>query len=129
MACATYLTRNAKPRRFSRLWRPLRTSSMDNRFGIKDFFLFTLVFAVIIVIVISMVQIDRQWDRLNVIASKSEEQSKDLAAIRRMLAEGIVTSSAPTTNASAAASTQQLVDPFKPLKEAEAIPGFARGDW
>src|SRR4051812_13820631 len=98
---------------------------MENRFGIKDFFLFTLLLAVIVTVIISMVQIDRQWDRLNVIASKSEDQSKDISAIRRMLAEGIVTSQAPTTGA----TTQASADPFKPITEAEAMPGFARGDW
>jgi peptide/nickel transport system substrate-binding protein len=100
---------------------------MENRFGIKDFFLFTLIFVVIVLIVLAMVQVDRQWKSIQALQENSRQQGRDLVEIKRTLAEGISVTS-PTTK-QAGAPDAKGTDPFKPIKDSEAMPGFARGDW
>src|SRR5688500_14979427 len=104
---------------------------MQNRFGIKDFFLFTLVGVLIVVVVVAMIQFDRQYERIMEVKEGNSELRRDIAAIRRQLAEGIV-AAAPMTGGVAttqAASGQKSVDPFRLIKEAEQKRDFARGDW
>ena len=55
---------------------------MDSRFGIKDFFLFLLLVALIVIVVLAMVQYDRQWDKIQTIENKLNDQSRDLRAIQ-----------------------------------------------
>src|SRR4051794_30002520 len=118
-----YLTQSVKPRRFER-------ELMETRFGIKDFFLFVLMLVVIVLVVLSMVQVDRQWKSIQFLQEQSRQQGRDLIEIRRTLAEGIAVTTPTTQQASTQNdSGKQWGDPFKPLKEAEKMPGFARGDW
>lgn len=56
---------------------------MENRFGVKDFFLFTLIVALMGVVILGMFQYDRQWDLLQSIQKNSDEQAKDLADVKR----------------------------------------------
>src|SRR4051812_17758865 len=105
---------------------------MENRFGIKDFFLFALLLVVIAMIVLSMTQVDRQWKSIQALQEQSRQQGRDLIEIRRTLAEGVAVSNPSTQTsgqgATTTASAQQL-DPDKPIAEAEKLPGFNRGDW
>src|SRR5437016_532743 len=100
---------------------------MENRFGVKDFFLFAFLAAVVGLVILGIVQVDRQWKVIQAIQVQNEQHTKDLVEIRRMLSEGIAVA-APTTPSGASAASAGP-DPFKPLKEAEQMPGFARGDW
>ncbi|HVT88029.1 MAG TPA: ABC transporter substrate-binding protein [Tepidisphaeraceae bacterium] len=106
---------------------------MENRFGIKDFFLFSLILFLIGLSILSMVQVDRQWQSIQVLQDQSQQHTRDLIDIRRSLAEGVsVTNASPSTHPATTNPSQangQWPDPFKPLKDAEAMPGFSRGDW
>ena len=63
---------------------------MENRFGIKDLFLFLLVGGLIVVVVMATVQFDRQFEHVLLIEQKQAEFSRDIAGIKRQLAEGVV---------------------------------------
>jgi peptide/nickel transport system substrate-binding protein len=115
---------------------------MENRFGIKDFFLFLLVIAAIVLIGLNMVQVDRQWQSIQALGATSDQHTRDLVEIKRALADGISVAApaGPTSQSPAANSTQPNIqvassddlskrDPFRVLKESEKMPGFARGDW
>ena len=98
---------------------------MENRFGLKDLILYVLVVILIVMVWLSMVQRDRMWPRLQSLEDAVQNQTRDLAAIRRQLSEGItVGSQNPTTQA-----TKSTSDPFARVIAAQAMPGFARGDW
>ena len=101
---------------------------MENRFGIKDLFLFLLVGGLIVVVIVAMVQFDRQYDQVLLVREKQEELTRDVIAIRNQLAQGVVAVGAtPTTG-----TTTQVAkgdDVFKGVREAEKKPDFARGDW
>ena len=106
---------------------------MENRFGVKDFFYFTLLIALILLVVLGMVQVDRQWKVIRELKDLSNQHTRDLVSIQRTLAEAptpVVTPPGPTTGPSTGtASGGQWPDPFRLMKEAEKSPGFARGDW
>jgi peptide/nickel transport system substrate-binding protein len=98
---------------------------MENRFGIKDLFLFLLVGGLIVLAVFALVQFDRQFDEILKIKQQNTEITRDLVSIKRQLAEGVVATS--TTRPSAGVGAK--VDAFTRLREAERNPDFARGDW
>jgi peptide/nickel transport system substrate-binding protein len=102
---------------------------MDKRFGVKDFILFVLLAALIGVVVLAMYQYDRQFkDVLSI--------RKDLDEVKNMLARGVSLGTPSTTIAGGSsgrgASTNPADypgDPFARLKAAQAISGYAPGDW
>ena len=105
---------------------------MENRFGIKDFFLYLLIVALIVMVVLAMRQFDRQYREILTIKQQNSELTRDVVGIKRQLAEGVVAlgstvGGGPTTGPTTAAAQQ--TDPFHLLKEAEQEPHFARGDW
>ena len=130
---------------------------MENRFTVKDFLLFGLLAALVLVVVLAMVQYDRQWDtlrsidgqltRLNQQAAAAPDPTRELAAIRRALergggtrVDGASPNPSPTTRDATAVDDytgvgsvtldpNDAADPFAGLREAMASPDYARGDW
>lgn len=108
---------------------------MENRFGIKDLFLFVLIGALLVTTVVAMRQFDRQFKEVLNIKRQNSELTRDLAGIKRQLAEGVVAlggvpagNGSPSTGATTRAAGPK-VDAFTHLREAETRPDFARGDW
>lgn len=95
---------------------------MENRFGIKDAFLFGAMAIIAILIGLSIKAYDRQWNEIQVLKTQTSALATDLTTIRSLVAQGAI---APTTQR----ASQSGADSFKPLREAEAQPDFARGDW
>src|SRR5690606_5234044 len=114
---------------------------MENRFGVKDFFLFLMLGTLIVLVILAMRQYDRQWDVMRLISASLEEQSHTMREIRTTLQRGV-----PTIGGGA--TTQQGVPPigggvttqpggqgvqqgdtaFARLESAYAMPDFAMGD-
>lgn len=116
---------------------------MDNRFTVKDLFLFLLLTVLLITVVLGMFQYDRQWDTMKSVerqlmaqTGQLADMSREIAALRRTLENGIVVTGTtqPTGNggATTASTTQQTVsadDPFYRQRQAMEKPDYARGDW
>src|SRR3954469_25329223 len=103
---------------------------MENRFGIKDLFLFLLLGALLAIVVMAMVQFDRQYEQVLSIRNKQDDLTRDVIAIRNQLAQGVVSvGSVPGTNGTTTAPAQNKDDAFRLVREAEKKPDFARGDW
>ncbi len=100
---------------------------MENRFGIKDFFLFGLLIVIIGLIVTCMIQYDRQWGEIAKVKDETINLKNDLNLIRRLVSDGV--QFAPATQTSSGQPATNRPDPFAALKAAEQMPGFARGDW
>src|SRR6266542_4213767 len=98
---------------------------MENRFGLKDLVLFALVIVLLVMVWLSMVQRDRMWPKLTELQEAVNNQTHDLAAIRRELAQGIAVNPAPTASTTQASAG----DPFKYVRAAQKMPGYALGDW
>src|SRR5215469_15590598 len=105
---------------------------MQNRFGFKDLILTVLLVLLIAVVLLGMKQLDRQWFALQTLQDQGKEQTRLLAQISRslddMAANGISVSGGSATTQPTASRTHRP-DPFAALKEAQAMPDFARGDF
>ena len=117
---------------------------MENRFGFKDFVLTVLLIVLIVVVLLGMKQLDRQWDAMQSMQRQGIEQTTQLSAIRRLLDDisnngiamspsqnsvGPTTSQSTTNPSQTSVVTTRYPDPFGNLKQAEKGPDFARGDW
>ncbi len=96
---------------------------MDNRFGVKDFFLFLILGILVILVLLAMLQYDRQWDDVQMIRSKLDDQAKEL----RYLSEKIGSGQGFAANNNTLPEAGD--DPFYRLREIQQMPSFARGDW
>lgn len=112
---------------------------METRFGVKDFFIVALLVGLIVLVVLSMVQFDRQYELVRATNAKLQEQTGDLAKIRRLLEQGAVSINAgrqPGATASTQPSGEALgegwvqpkEDAFTRMKRAYAASDFAEGD-
>lgn len=104
---------------------------MESRFGVKDFILFLLLAVLIGIVVLAMVQYDRQWEAIRTIR-------QDLKEVQNTLARGVNVSGGGMTmtggsNSGLPASTNPADypkdDPFARIRAAQAMPGYAPGDW
>ena len=97
---------------------------MENRFGIKDFFLLLMVGVLIVVVLLAMKQYDRQYEVLRDIQKQSTNQTRELAALRRVIQSGGgFAGTNPTTRSAGGA------DPFPHVRKAQQDPDYALGDW
>ena len=96
---------------------------METRFGVKDFILFVVLGIVILMIGLAMVQFDRQWDQVQTINSKLEQQANDLQSIRRQLENGVALNSTTQPTTADIPVAQQRIE------AARQMPNFADGDW
>jgi len=96
---------------------------MENRFGIKDFFLFLLIAVLIGVVFLAMEQYDRQWAMIQQTNNLLNQQTNDLSQIRRLLERGAYVSA--TTNPSIAASPMAG---FERVIKSHQMPDYAQGD-
>lgn len=97
---------------------------MDNRFGIKDFFLFLLVIIVIIMMALAMKEYDRQYQLVRAIQQQSNDQLHELVAIHRVLEQGVAFS--PTTGPSEQSAAD---DAFADLRKLREEGKYNQGDW
>lgn len=122
---------------------------MENRFAVKDFVFVMLLLTIIVVLVVEMVQKDRQWESIQNNHKTLTEQTKDLTAIRkdlRKLTQGGVVVANPKnggTNGNGSdnghANSNASVDNpdeagkqdvfYRLNKTIEENDDYARGDW
>jgi peptide/nickel transport system substrate-binding protein len=95
---------------------------MENRFGIKDFFLFLVLFVLIGLVILAMVQFDRQWEMVQRLDRRVTEQTTDLAQIQRQLAQGVTASTTATTMPAGGMSAG-----FERVLAAHGSPDYAQG--
>lgn len=102
---------------------------METRFGVKDFFLFLLVAALTVLVVLAMVQFDRQWDDVQKIKSLVEDQGRELARMSAVLAAGGAGGAVRIPATGPSARDDHGDDPFARIRAARARSDFAEGDW
>jgi peptide/nickel transport system substrate-binding protein len=123
-----------------------RVKHMENRFGVKDFFLFSLLAFIVVLVGLEMWRADRQWEQLQQTTNLLQEQTRDLSRIRRLLEEGVTFTpregGTAATNVSGTSVTQQAAASTQPaslgttemstddrVKRAQQLPGYATGDF
>src|SRR5690554_2073920 len=95
--------------------------------------LFWVAFAVIAgLIVLVMVQVDRQWQRMGEMSRVMQEQAEDIRRTRgllRELEERLRTADFSTRASQAEAGDAPDEDAFARARRAAADPDYAQGDW
>lgn len=104
---------------------------MDRRFTKKDGVLFSLIGVLIILVLLSMYMVDRQWLALERMHRVLDEQSADIAALRRRLGGGVAADDLALDVESGAVATDNVgvVPTFSRALSAAKQPGYAQGDW
>ncbi|MHB1156935.1 MAG: ABC transporter substrate-binding protein [Phycisphaerales bacterium] len=108
---------------------------MENRFGIKDLVNLLLLAVIVALLVLQMIQKDRQWVLLMKLDDTVTAQRTDIAAMRRALDSGAAAprddspKTVPQANGGNDAKNDAKNDPFARLREAMKQPDFAMGDW
>ncbi len=99
---------------------------MENRFGVKDLILFSLIVIVIVMVALAMKQFDRQYQVVRDLQHQGQDQLRELVAIHSALEHGAITSA--TTNPSSADASGSP-DPFASLREMRQAGKYDEGDW
>ena len=98
---------------------------MENRFGIKDFFLFALIVVVLATVVLGMIQFDRQWDLVQKIDEQNQLLADDLNRLNRKIDRGVMVAGASGGGGAAMGSAE--TNPFFHLEQVEENDDFSRG--
>jgi peptide/nickel transport system substrate-binding protein len=110
---------------------------MENRFGVKDLFLFLMIAGLIVLVLLGIKQYDRQWDVIQETRDKLREQTTDLNRIRTMLERrsfAAVPSPAADSSATGRSTTGPAsTGPARPVADARVIrihqaQDYAEGD-
>ncbi len=103
---------------------------MESRFGFRDLLLTVLLLGILVSIWLSMKQDDRQWELLQQVKARLDDQTQALHRIGDQLERGISVSSATNgaTNPHGHADVDAQ-DPFYRIRRAHHEPDYAAGDW
>lgn len=103
----------------------------------KDFILFSLIILMIILLILSMNQVDRQWQKLTTMESVMAEQSKDVSALRGSISQlqqkvtdiKFVAPSEMSSSTSPKVDTSKVSAAFKHSFDATQKDDYAQGGW
>jgi len=98
---------------------------MQKQLTIRDWILYSLLCLLILLLLLSMYQIDRQWMKLTEMEAAVSEQSKDMRELRSAIASGRVSASSVSTPEASGEVSQA----FKRAYAATLLPDYAPGDW
>lgn len=98
---------------------------MQKRSSTGGWLLYGLLTLVIILIVLSMYQIDRQWTKLAEVQTTLSEQARDLRELRTAMSSGVVRqqANAPAETAGGVSAA------FQRAQAMTQLPDYAAGDW
>jgi len=101
------------------------TENMQKQLTLRDWILYSLLCLLILLLLLSMYQIDRQWLKLAEMGASMSEQSKDIRELRSAIASGRVSASSISTSEASGEVSQA----FKRAYAATLLPDYAPGDW
>ncbi|OAH95985.1 peptide-binding protein [Methylomonas methanica] len=99
---------------------------MQTQSTTRDWILYALLSLTIVLIVLAMYQIDRQWLKLSEMQAALSEQAKDMRELRGAIASGAITAANSPANATASGEISQA---FQRAHTASRMPDYAQGDW
>lgn len=98
---------------------------MQKQLTARDWILYFLLSLLILLLILAMYQIDRQWLKLTEMETAMSEQSKDMRELRNAILSGTLS----TASAAGSASTKEVTQAFKRAQAASLQPDYAQGDW
>lgn len=100
---------------------------MQKRSSANGWLLYLLLTLVIVLVLLSMYQIDRQWTKLTEVQATLSEQAKDIRELRTALASGAVRQQAAATPGTG--SAPGISPAFQRAHTMTQQPDYAQGDW
>jgi len=91
----------------------------------RDWILYSLLSLLIVLLLLAMYQIDRQWLKLTDMQTAMSEQAKTLRELRSTIASGAV----PAALSASSAKIEEIAPAFKRAYAATTMPDYASGDW
>ncbi|MGZ4959366.1 MAG: peptide-binding protein [Methylomonas sp.] len=91
----------------------------------REWILYLLLGLTIVLLLLAMYQIDRQWLKLTEMQAAMSEQAKDMRELRSAIVSGAVTTA---SNANSAVPNE-VAPAFKRAYAATRMPDYAQGDW
>jgi peptide/nickel transport system substrate-binding protein len=98
---------------------------MQKQLTARDWITYSLLSLLILLLLLAMYQIDRQWMKLTEMEAAMTEQSKDMRELRSSIASGVAT----TKTTANLAVTGEVAPAFKRAQAATRLPDYAPGDW
>ncbi len=98
---------------------------MQNQSTSRDWIVYTLLSLLILLVVLAMYQIDRQWLKLTEMETAMSEQSKDMRQLRTAISSGALATAATTQTTGA----KEVAQAFKRAQAASLQADYAQGDW
>ena len=99
---------------------------MSNQTNSRPWLLYLLHSVLIVLIVLTMYQIDRQWLKLTEMQAVMTEQANVIRELRGALSNGVATGGSVTASTG---GDKQVAPVFKRAQAATRQPDFATGDW
>ncbi|MBU0655341.1 MAG: peptide-binding protein [Gammaproteobacteria bacterium] len=99
---------------------------MQKRLTARDWILYSLIAVLILLLLLVMYQIDRQWIRLAEMQTAMQEQAKDMRELRTAVASGAIRSQAA---GSASAAGEGVSTAFRRARAMTQQEDYAQGDW
>ncbi len=99
---------------------------MQNQTTARDWILYTLLGLLILLLVLCMYQIDRQWLKLTDMQTAMADQAKIMRELRSAIAAGLVQTVSADNSAPGKPAVAQV---FKRAYAASRLPDYAQGDW
>ncbi|MBD9355379.1 peptide-binding protein [Methylomonas albis] len=98
---------------------------MQTQSTTRDWILYSLLSLSILLIVLAMFQIDRQWLKLSEMQAALSEQAKDMRELRGAIASGALAANAPAN----LTTSGEVAQAFQRAHAASRQPDYAQGDW
>lgn len=98
---------------------------MQKQLTTRDWILYSLLCLLILLVLLSMYQIDRQWLKLTEMETSMSDQSKEMRELRSAIASGRLSASSVSTSEASGEVSQA----FKRAYTATRLPDYAPGDW
>jgi len=98
---------------------------MEKQQSTRLWIIYLLLGLIILLIVLAMYQIDRQWLKLSEMQAALSEQAKDIRDLRIAAATGRVSA----TSANSTEKKENVASAFKRAYDATKLASYAQGDW
>jgi len=96
---------------------------MQKQSNSRDWVLYSLLSLSILLLVLAMYQIDRQWLKLTEMQSTMSEQAKAVRELRSLIGSGVLTA------ATSGEQRGEVAPAFQRAHAASKLPDYAQGDW
>ncbi len=97
---------------------------MQKQIACRDWVVYSLLSLLILLLLLAMYQIDRQWLKLTEMQATMAEQARAVRDLRSLIASGSLTSQAPN-----AEQINDVAPAFRRAYAATKLPDYAQGDW